>query len=594
MRIVRDLRVLFSMARRFGVSVGRYVIAAALASLLMYVAEWLLVPSVLYLAQNGAAPLHAVQVLLIWIVALVGLTVFKRYIQTAFEEERDRFRSRANTELVRKASGLSYATVVTEAALLKRASAAVGRHIHAPIPAAWYTVSNVLSNGVGAVWFALVLLQINGWLALLALCTAICEALVHRFVTSRGERFAEKERELDGTLSYAVGVAQSSEFADDVRVLGMARWLRALHDRSAYAMEALLKRRGWTYFLYNAVDALMTLARNGVAYALLLVAVLEGRLSIAQFVLYFTAIGCFTECVSGLLMQGWTFRTQREELTAYQAYMELETKNAPAAATLPAVGIAHTLECRGVTFSYPGEDIPILRHLDLQIHSHQKTAIVAKDGRASSALAMLLCELYDPQEGQILLDGADLRGLERRAYYAMISSVLGRHVLPNITVGEWICGGAQEDEERVWECLSCVGLKSTVAAFPHGLQTALGRELSDEGVLLSGGQTQRLMWARALYKNADLWILDEPTTALDPLAQSELYETCCRRIGDRTAVFLSCRPTVSRFCDRVLFIADGRVSEEGTHDELMQRNGDYARLFSTQSRYYREGRDPDA
>ena len=222
----------------------------------------------------------------------------------------------------------------------------------------------------------------------------------------------------------------------------------------------------------------------------------------------------------------------------------------------------------------------------------EKLAIVGLNGAGKTTLVKLLCGFYDPTEGRVLLNGQDIREFNRRQYYELFSAVFQNFSIMDTTVAEAVSQTAVgTDMGKVDLCLEKAGLTEAISKFPEGINTHIGRQVYLDGVMLSGGQTQRLMLARALYKDGPILVLDEPTAALDPIAENDIYMKYNEMTAGKTSVFISHRLASTRFCDRILFIADGGIAEEGTHEELIAMNGAYAALFEVQSRYYREGGD---
>lgn len=206
-----------------------------------------------------------------------------------------------------------------------------------------------------------------------------------------------------------------------------------------------------------------------------------------------------------------------------------------------------------------------------------------------STLVKLISGLYLPTEGTIYVNGIDTRKLDREKYYEHEAAVFQDTFTLTYSVAENVALNEQWDEEKVWECLEKAGLSQKVKALPQGLSTNLGKELSQDGVRLSGGETQKLLLARALYRNPSIILLDEPTAALDALAESEIYEIYNRTLADITALFISHRLASTRFCEEILLLSDGRIAECGSHEELMEQKGKYYELFLVQSKYYGEG-----
>jgi ATP-binding cassette subfamily B protein len=224
------------------------------------------------------------------------------------------------------------------------------------------------------------------------------------------------------------------------------------------------------------------------------------------------------------------------------------------------------------------------------LHPGEKLAVVGLNGAGKTTLIKLICGFLDPTEGRVLLDGKDIRGYNRRDYYTMFSAVFQTFSLLAGTIATNVAQDNLDiDMDRVKECTKKAGLHDKIESLKDGYETYLNRQVFEEAILLSGGETQRLMLARALYKDAPFIVLDEPTAALDPIAESEIYQKYNEMTSGKSSIYISHRLASTRFCDRIILIADGGISEEGTHTELMKRGGKYAELYEVQSKYYKEG-----
>ena len=212
--------------------------------------------------------------------------------------------------------------------------------------------------------------------------------------------------------------------------------------------------------------------------------------------------------------------------------------------------------------------------------------------QAKTTLIKLICGFLDPTEGRILLDGKDIRDYNRRDYYKMFSAVFQEFSRLAGTIATNVAQDSEGfDMERVKDCVEKAGLRKKIESLKDGYDTDLNREVFEDAMLLSGGETQRLMLARALYKNAPFIVLDEPTAALDPIAESEMYQKYNEMTSGKSSIYISHRLASTRFCDRIIMIADGRIGEEGTHEELLKAGGKYAELYEVQSKYYKEGEE---
>ena len=231
----------------------------------------------------------------------------------------------------------------------------------------------------------------------------------------------------------------------------------------------------------------------------------------------------------------------------------------------------------------------MLNDISFSLKSGEHKALVGLNGAGKSTLVKLMSGLYLPTKGTVYVNGIDTRELDRDAYYRHESAVFQDTFTLAYSVAENVALNEQWNEEKVWECLEKAGLSQKVTALPQGLSTNLGKELSQDGVRLSGGETQKLLLARALYRDPSIILLDEPTAALDALAESEIYEIYNRTLADITALFISHRLASTRFCEEILLLSDGRIAECGSHEELMEQKGKYYELFLVQSKYYGEG-----
>lgn len=230
-----------------------------------------------------------------------------------------------------------------------------------------------------------------------------------------------------------------------------------------------------------------------------------------------------------------------------------------------------------------------MSHVSFRLHPGEKTAVVGMNGSGKTTLVKLLCRLYDPSEGSILLNGTDIREYEYEEYMRLFSVVFQDFKLLAQPLGENVAAAQEYQQERVWECLKKAGFAARLERMKKGLATSLYRDLDEEGVEVSGGEAQKIALARALYKDAPIVVLDEPTAALDPISEHEIYSGFHRLIGDKTAVFISHRLSSCRFCDYILVFHEGELVQRGNHEELLKEDkGKYAVMWQAQARYYEE------
>ena len=453
----------------------------------------------------------------------------------------------------------------------------------------WRTLSQLLSNGLSFVGCLAVFRNLHPFLILVILFTSSICFFVTRHVNEWEYRHREEKESCEKEISYFNQLAQALDFAKDLRVFGLDSWLRDLQGRALKACSVFINRREKIHFWGDGADVMLALVGNGVAYGFLIHQALTNGLSASQFLLYCTGLNRFASWITGLLNSFSQLHRESIALSRIQEYLNIQEQFLFSEGEKPSRAETYSLTLEDVTFRYPGTEKNILEHVNLTIHPGERLAVVGLNGAGKTTLVKLLCGFYDPTEGRVLLNGQDVKTLDRSAYYALFSAVFQHFSILDTTIAEAVAQTGQDpDLPRVYDCLEKAGLGRAVSKLPQGVNTHIGREVYLDGVCLSGGQTQRLMLARALYKNGPILILDEPTSALDPLAESDIYRKYSAMTEGKTSLFVSHRLASTRFCHRILLVAKGGIQEEGTHEELLAKGGAYAGLYEVQSRYYRE------
>ena len=455
----------------------------------------------------------------------------------------------------------------------------------------WETLTELMQNVGGFLVYLTILSRLNGALLGVIVVTCVAGFLLSRHSDNWEFRHRDEEESCYAKKSYIRRKAESVELAKDIRIFGLQGWLNELMDRVQNVYLDFLLRSEKVRLLSDIAEALLTMARNGIAYAYLLHMALRDSLSVPEFILYFTAVSTFTTWVMGILQAAQKLHEESLDISQVREFLDYpEPFRFEGGVAIPKAD-ACELKLEHVSFRYPGAEEDTIHDLDLTVRPGEKLAIVGLNGAGKTTLVKLLCGLFDPTEGRVLLNGVNVRDFNRREYYGLFSAVFQEFSILDVTVAENIAQTNENiDTQKLWDCIEKAGLTQTIQKLPKGLDTHVGREVYLDGVLFSGGQTQRLMLARALYKDGAILLLDEPTAALDPLAENDIYQKYKDMTAGKTSLFISHRLASTRFCDRIIFIADGRITEEGTHDQLLARGGAYARLFEIQSRYYQEGK----
>ena len=451
---------------------------------------------------------------------------------------------------------------------------------------------NSLCQMAGFVVYFLISAQLNPWILLVILATTFGIALLNGRKNRLQNAHFEVEAKSNENIIRVANRIMDSKYAKDIHLYNMKAWLLGTLD----SLIGLHLSRSSAYcrklFTLQLGKQLLILLRDGLVYGYLISRMVTGSLSVADFILFAGVASGISAWLSGLAEQCSNLKSNSDILSHYRLFMEelpqAKKQAAPPKVQVPNPGRAHELRLEHVYFQYPESQDYALEDVSLTLHPGEKLALVGANGAGKSTLVKLLCGLYHPTKGKILLDGVDVSTLSPEDYFQEFSVVFQEVFAFAFPLSSNVActPNDQIDEARLRESLRLAGLAEKVESLPKGAETSLLRTLDKEGVELSGGQMQRLMLARALYKNASMLLLDEPTAALDPLAELDMYQHYNQFAQGKTCVFISHRLSSTRFCDRVIFLENGHITESGTHDALMAQAGSYAHMFQIQSHYY--------
>lgn len=415
------------------------------------------------------------------------------------------------------------------------------------------------------------------------------------------ERWINKNKKkwikIDTKLRYLSVQSTSINNAKDIRLYNIKNWFMDTFQHLVSLRQDWLKKELRIYYLINVSERVLTAIKYFIAYFIVFTKVKNG-LDISQFIMIIGLVLGINNWITGIFdnikylqLNNITVNDSRTAIEIddiksenmvrndlCNSYKQIQTEK------------SYELRFEDVSFAFPESETKIFDKFNLTIHRGEKLAIVGVNGAGKTTLVKLMCGLYKPIEGKIYLDGVDISTYKREDYFKLFSIVFQDFQVLALSVAENISCSSKEktDYDRVNKCIELSGLKDRVGKLRDGVNTNMLKEL-DDGVVFSGGETQKLMLARCLYKDSPIIILDEPTSALDALAESEIYERYGLLIEDKTNVFISHRLSSTKFCDRIIVLDGGQIIEEGTHDELITKNGEYTKMFNIQSSYYQEG-----
>ena len=392
-------------------------------------------------------------------------------------------------------------------------------------------------------------------------------------------------------ITYVSGLFNDVSYGKEIRLFGIQNWIidkyTNLVKERIYCSKILRKK----YFLSNLLNIFFLLIREGIIYTYLIFQFIKDKITIGDFTMYFNITNQLTGKIQGILDSIVYIRAQNMYINDYRKFVEIDEVANPAEEEIPIPEGPYTIEFRNVSFQYPHSEQMTIKNFSYLFQSGKRVALVGPNGAGKTTIIKLITRLYEPTEGEIYLNGINIKKFNKQKYFNLFSAlyqdfkIFAFDISENIALQE----GEDIDMTAVWEAIHQVGLKEKVLSLPKQTETSLLKALDYNGIELSGGESQRLALARALYKNGSIFILDEPTAAMDPLAESQFYQLLNEMKNEQnTYIFVSHRLASTRFCDAIILFQDGQIFEEGTHEELIHKKGSYYELFELQAKSYWE------
>ena len=438
------------------------------------------------------------------------------------------------------------------------------------------------------------------WIILTVMIEAVISYILSRANMKYSRSLSDENADINRRKNYIAGFSSDFGYAKDIRIYGMRRWIDSLFRKYQHDSLILYKSEQKRWCAQSLTDVFLGVARNGVSYFFLVKTLFDGGITAGDFVFMFSAVGALAAALSQIFGQINSLHDKTVKIGWYREYFDIPDRfNHSAGQPLPEKSqMPLDIEFKNVSFKYPTADGEhyALKNINLKIKAGERLAIVGRNGAGKTTLVKLLCGLYYPSEGEILLGGINIKKFNIDEYYGLISAVFQDIYILPLTVAQFVAGTDLDENvnrPRVMQCLEKAGLGDKIKSLAKGIDSRLMKGIYDDSIELSGGEKQKLMLARAIYKDAGIVILDEPTAALDPIAENEVYQKYSDLTEDATSLYISHRLASTRFCDRIIYLEDGEIKEIGSHAELMSRGGKYAYMFELQAKYYREGENDE-
>lgn len=439
---------------------------------------------------------------------------------------------------------------------------------------------------VGIITSLALIYKINMIMILIILATCVCEFFLLKFLNKKEKKTKNERSKIFVRFDYYYNLCRDFSAAKDIRHYGFTDYFMLAVAKIIYELEAVNQKFAHQNIKVGGTRALLNLLRELVAYVYLTYLVCSSRLSVSDFIFYFGIITGFSNWIMNAVYQYSNLERCCNDCDAFREFVEStdENDNKP---DIDFKGI-ESIEFQNVSFTYQSAEKNTINNMSFKVNKGENIAIVGENGAGKTTAVKLLCGLYYPTSGEILINGKSNRDFSGNSYFNLFSAVFQDYYFMPMTIAENICATSNYDKEKLFDAFEKAGISNKINRLPNKEKSYMIKDVYKDAVDFSGGEKQKLLLAKAIYKNAPVLILDEPTAALDPIAENELYLKYNEITSNKISFFISHRLSSTRFCDRILFIKDGRIAESGTHEELMALKGSYYRMYQIQSYYYKE------
>lgn len=444
----------------------------------------------------------------------------------------------------------------------------------------------LVGNFCGLFVYAGIIAVLNPLIIVLLVLTSGIDYLLQRYLVQYDQKDKVRYIPLERRLWYLVKEMRDLGAAKDIRLYGMMGWIRQVFGENLKARMKLHTKRSRYQYAFVVVINVINTVFTGFIYYYLITRYLNGGIDISGFIVYFGLITGFNTWLMSVITNTEELHRILLNIEDLRGFIEVPDRTRQEA-EFTATDPVNSIRFENVTFGYQ-EGQSVIKDMNFYVEPGEKIAIVGLNGAGKTTMIKLLCGLYEPGAGKVFIDGRDVQTFEKGELLEKIAVVFQDIYLLPTSIERNIALSDRADQPRLHKVLELSGLQKKVDILPEKEKTVLVKSVLEEAIDLSGGEIQKLALARALYKGGEIFVLDEPTAKLDPLAENEMYLKYNELTKGKTSIFISHRLSSTRFCDRIFYLENGKIIESGTHDALMALGGAYAKMFETQSRYYKE------
>ena len=450
-----------------------------------------------------------------------------------------------------------------------------------------------LSSLLGIILYTFIITSINPVLIIFILIICILEYFLSLYLKKFEFKIIDKEIGIYTKFDYLYRISVDDKYGKDIRLFSAQKYFTAIVDDLLKIHSKMMTYITKKTISYTTVEGLLALVRDCVIYFFLILAVIRNKIEISDFIFLFGITTGFTGWISALSLQMINFYEINKQCAYYRDFVSIKQEDNSIKDGI-ILDTINKIEFKNVFFSYDEANY-ILNNISFVINSNESVALVGCNGAGKTTIIKLLCGFYKPQKGNIYINGIDINQIKKDSLLRMISAVFQDFSFIPMDIRSNIAMEDSQgiDSKRLLSVSKQAGIFDIIIQLDNTFNTQMIKQVYENAVDFSGGEKQKLLLARALYKKSDLLILDEPTSALDPIAESKIYEEYKNMMNNKISIFVSHRLASTQFCNKILFLKDGCISESGTHIELLNNKSDYWKMFMTQSYYYKKERNAD-
>ncbi|MCK4551972.1 MAG: ABC transporter ATP-binding protein [Tenericutes bacterium] len=586
----------YSQGNRFNKNYKYKLLVTFFLQLIIPIIATFIPTAVVYLITNSFSVTDFLLIMALIVLSYAVISYINSYLAFKVEIESTFIRTNCFWEkLCDKAMATGYENIESEEgqAKLHKASGSIGSN-WTGIELLLKSFPGLLISFTGLILYSTYIMTINSSIVILLISMTIMNFLLNAYARKYEKRTEDKLNKHRVKLTYFQNEAKKLVNGKDIRIYKLESWFYKGIKFFTKRFSRMVTKQRARYSVANFSDSIFAIARDLLAYSILVAMVINGKLNVTEFTFMIGIVTGFSVWLNQFSESLSRLKEANIGINNFRDYMGIDdlTKTDKGADIKPLLNQDLSIEFKNVSFSYPKAKKPTISNLNLKINSGEKVALVGINGAGKTTIVKLLSGLYHPSEGEILINNIPISDFNTLDYFELIGVIFQDVNTLAFTIAQNISGTSDNDTDYdlVNKSIEMAGLSEKIQSLPNKEKTYLSQEIDEKGIMLSGGQLQKMMLARALYKDAPILILDEPTAALDPLAEQDLYLQYNSLTKKKTSIFISHRLSSTQFCDRIMYIENGVIQEEGSHIKLMKKKGKYAEMFEIQSQYYKENK----